>query len=90
MKLGTIIRLPDGRIGTICWHHLDGYGGVWDEHDFSQVDLSVNSGFSEELPAPQFMLREKSVEPLLRRQSPYGGNHRPDVECVGTEYEVVQ
>jgi hypothetical protein len=28
MKLNTVIRLPDGRIGTTCYNHLDGWGGV--------------------------------------------------------------
>jgi hypothetical protein len=81
MKPGTIVCLPDGRIGTICWHHLDGYGGVWGVHDFSLI----KEDFSDELPLPQFMLRKKSVEPLLRR-----GGHRPDVECVGENHQVVE
>lgn len=86
MKLGTVVKLPDGRIGTICWHHLDGYGGVWGVRDFSHV----TEDFSDELPRPTFMLREKSVEPLLRKQSPWtDANHRPDVECVGEGYEVL-
>jgi hypothetical protein len=79
MKLGTRIELPDGRIGTICWHHLDGYGGVFGEHDFGGIELE--GGFSDDLPAPEFMLREKSVEALLRK-----GPHSPLVECVGEEY----
>jgi len=81
VKLGTLVRLPDGRVGTICWHHLDGYGGVWGEHDFSGIE----PGFDDAIPAPEFMLREKAVEVLLRR-----GPHRSDVECVGTDYEVVE
>ena len=85
MNLATIVRVSGGRIGTICWHHLDGYGGVWGKSDFSHIE----PGFSEELPAPEFMLREKSVEALLRKQSPFGGNHRPDVECVGEDCEIL-
>ena len=78
MKLGTIIKLPDGRVGTICWHHLDGYGGVWGQQNFSHIE----EGFDDELPAPEFMLREKSVEHLLKK-----GAHRNDLECVGEEYD---
>ena len=88
MKLNTIIRLPDGREGTICWNHLDGSGGVWGRHHFEMPE----GGFGDNLPAPEFMLREKSVEPLLRKQHWRGPeySHRPDLECVGTEYEVVR
>ena len=86
MKLGTIIQLEDGRIGTICWRHLDGEGGVWGEHDFS----SVTEYFSDDLPAPEFMLREKDIEPLFQQQSQFHTCHRPDIECVGEhDYEVV-
>lgn len=80
MKLNTIVKLPDGRIGTICWQHLDGAGGVWGIHHFEMPE----GGFGDNLPAPEFMLREKSVERLLRRDH---GN--PTLECVGTDYEIL-
>jgi hypothetical protein len=79
VKLNTIIRLPDGREGTICYHNLDGCGGVWGRESFK---MPFN-GFGDNLPEPQFMLREKRVEHLLRERM-------PAVECVGEEYEVVQ
>lgn len=80
LNLNTVIVLPDGREGTVCWRHLDGEGGVWGRHVFSMPD----GGFGDELPAPEFMLREKSIEASLRRW-----RHRPDVECVGETYEVL-
>ncbi len=83
LALGTKIRLPDGRVGTMCWRHLDGEGGVFGEHDFSDVNLE--GGFSDDLPAPEFMLREKAVEPLLQK-----GPHRSDVECVGEQYTFLE
>ena len=86
MKGGTVIRLPDGRVGTICYSNLDGVGGVWGERDFS----GVNQNFDDGWPKPEFMLREKTVEALLRYQSVYPGGHRPDLECVGTKYTVVK
>ena len=79
MKLNTRIQLPDGRIGTICWHHLDGYGGVWGEHTF---EMPIG-GFGE-LPAPEFMLREKKLEQLLWQ------SHPQHPECVGEKYEVLE
>lgn len=53
MKLNTIIELPDGRIGTICYNGLDGKGGCWGEHHFTMPD-DCQTG----LPKPDFMLRD--------------------------------
>jgi hypothetical protein len=75
MKLGTIIKLPDGRIGTVCYHHLDGYGGVWGEHKF---EMPVG-GFGDNTPPPTFMLRDKSVQKYYPKE----------VECVGDDYEAI-
>jgi len=82
MKLNTMVRLPDGREGTICYHNLDGDGGVWGRHEFDMPE----AGFGDELPGPEFMLREKSIEDRFRRS----GDHRKDVECVGEDFEVVE
>uniref|UniRef100_A0A6M3JM17 Uncharacterized protein n=1 Tax=viral metagenome TaxID=1070528 RepID=A0A6M3JM17_9ZZZZ len=82
MKLNTIIRLPDGRIGTICYQGLDGVGGVWGEHEFS-----IKPGeFGCQLIAPEFMLKEKEMEPILRDYI----YHRADVECVGTDFRIIK
>lgn len=54
MKLNTRIKLPDGREGTICYHNLDGYGGIWGHHEFTMP----RGGFGDELPEPNFMLRD--------------------------------
>ena len=48
MKLNTIIRLPDGRVGTAVYNHIDGVGVIWGEHSFNTF-----SG----LPEPAAMLR---------------------------------
>lgn len=80
LHLNDRIRLPDGRVGTICWNNLDGCGGVWGEHHFEMP----SGGFGDELPAPEFMLREKEIEQSLRQ------HHAPDMECVGTEFERVK
>lgn len=73
LRLNTRISTPDGRVGTICYHHCDGYGGIWGEHEFAMPD----GGFGDGLPAPDFMLRDKSVEELLRRA------HRDaELECL--------
>lgn len=74
MKPGTIVRLPDGREGTVVYHHLDGYGIRWGR---IQVDADALNRFqaSDDF-APEAMLR-----------APYPS---ADVECVGEDYEVVE
>lgn len=81
MRGGTVIRLPDGRVGTVCYNNLDGVGGVWGERDFS----GTNQNFDDGWPRPEFMLREKGAEALLRESG-----HRADLECVGRAYTVVR
>jgi len=55
MKLNTIIRLPDGRIGTICWRHLDGEGGIWGRHSFDMPP----GGVGDNLPAVKLYINPK-------------------------------
>lgn len=76
MRLNTVIRLPDGREGTICYHNLDGVGGVWGRHTFTMP----SGGFGDGLPAPEFMLREPEMQ---------GRVGAPESECVGEDYEVI-
>lgn len=72
--------LPDGRIGTVVYHGLDGYGIQWGEVIVDEAILkSVNPLFGEEIEdypyVPQAMLRD-----------PY---KNADVECVGSDYNIV-
>lgn len=81
MKPGTIIQLPDGREGTVVYHGLDGYGIQWGavEVDVEQL-LSVNGLFGtapDDWPwFPEAMLRD-----------PWPN---AEIECVGSDYKVVQ
>ncbi len=87
MKPGTIIRLPDGREGTVVYHGLDGYGVR-----FGRIEVNVDAILSnsngcvlvgvegaeppEDWPwFPEAMLRDA-----------YPGVVLP---CVGEEYEVL-
>ena len=72
MKCGTFVKLPDGRIGTVVYHGLDGYGIKWGRLQVP-VDELLNGTASDEW-APEALLRE-----------PY---KTADYECVGDDYEV--
>ena len=79
--LNTVIKLPDGRIGTICYNWLDGCGGVWGKQHFDTEERMKNS----DLPKPEFMLREKDSVLVMLFKNRFG----PSFECVGEEYEVM-
>jgi len=81
MRPGTVIRLPDGRIGTICYNNLDGEGGVWGRFNPAGIPL----GFNDQWPEPDFLLREKEVEEIIQKR--WGGKKK--IECVGTEFEIL-
>jgi len=36
MKPGTIVRVADGREGTVVYHFLDGYGVKWGRHTLGE------------------------------------------------------
>lgn len=75
--------IVDGRVGTICYNNLDGCGGVWGVHHF---DTSNRNSWRDDLPAPQFMLRDKRLEARWRKD----GVHGSDIECVGHSYRYVE
>lgn len=76
--LGTVVRLPDGRLATVCYNMLDGVGVLLGEHDFSHIE---DGGHMEDdrLPRPDYMLRSPG--------EPYAKNH-PTAPCICSEYMV--
>lgn len=84
MSPGTIIRLPDGREGTIVYHSLDGYGFKWGRHSVRAEDIHGRGGlFSSEPPPPD----DYQWEPEAMLRDPYPS---ADLECVGEDYEIVR
>ena len=47
MKPGTIIKIK-GKLATVVYHNLDGYGIIWDAHEIDPNNLQE----------PEAMLRE--------------------------------
>jgi hypothetical protein len=85
MKPGTIVRLPDGREGTVVFHGLSGYGVKWGRHavkssDFDGTvgDLGLLGVHGKEMDIfwqPDAMLREPYAAAAL--------------ECVGEDYQIL-
>jgi len=89
MKPGTIVRLPDGREGTVVFSGLCGYGIKWGRHeipdgalDGTVGDLGIIGVHGKE---PQQGDDEWFPEAYLRDPWP-----RADLECVGEDYEIVE
>lgn len=80
MKAGMIVKLPDGRFGTVVYHGLDGYGIVFGKQEvnteaiYECTPLFENGKRNQECPEPEAMLRNKYPSATL--------------ECVGEDYEV--
>ena len=86
MKAGTVIRLPDGRYGTVVYNGLDGVGIIWGQVRLTTEELEMiygscplfDHGAAKDFPhdlEPQALLRE-----------PWDNAY---MECVGEEFEVV-
>lgn len=89
MKLGTHIRLSDGRVGTVIYNSLIGVGIKWGLHDPDPKDFEGTTGntidehVSDNWPwEPDALLRE-----------PWKGcddcGFMPE-QCVGNNYEVIE
>jgi hypothetical protein len=82
------IRLPDGRVGTVTYHGLDGDGIKWGLHDVPLEDLEGTCGgvLATNLPLnhPSWkwladaMLRSPEVQKYF------------SLPCVGEEFEIIR
>lgn len=84
MRLNTVIKFSDGRVGTICYNFIDGTGGVWGEHEFEMPP----SGFDGDLPVPEFMLRGAAIGKRMTER----GSFPEGIEWMGErpEFTVIK
>jgi len=83
MKAGTIVKLPDGRIGTVVYNSLDGIGIKWGRHNITEDDIVGDGNLThgaETVPENYYYFPDA----MLRK--PY---HCADLECVGDDYKVI-
>ena len=86
-NLGTIVKLGDGRIGTVVYNGLDGVGIRWGEHIIDKELAGKFSGtcgglFAQEVPKDML---EWCPEAMLREPYP-----NADLPCVGRDFEIIQ
>ena len=85
LKLGTHIKLPDGRTATVVFQGLTGCGIKWGTHNPKPEDFENTHGdcFTKEPElkpwpwTPDAMLREKEAQ------------HVFDIPCVGEDFEII-
>jgi hypothetical protein len=88
MKLGTIIELPDGRVGTVVYNSLIGVGIKWGEHYPDPSDFEGTSGNLLNATVPENWPWEPDA--LLRQ--PWDGCKKygfTEDECVGDSFEII-
>ncbi len=82
MKAGTIVRLPDGREGTVVYHGLDGYGIKWGRISVdAEMIGAANTLFGDPPPDWPYL-----PDAMLRDPFKTTGKYLP---CIGSDYEVV-
>lgn len=84
MKAGTIIKLSDGRIGTVVYNSLDGVGIKWGRYEISNEDIKGYGGlFASE---KELIPEDYEFYPDAMLRNPYPG---AELECVGNDYEII-
>jgi hypothetical protein len=87
MKLGTIVRLKDGREATVVYNSLIGYGVRIGRIELTSEMIEAiyaGDGNTVKNGNPSGML---DIEPEALLRDPWGGEPMP---CVGASYEVIE
>jgi hypothetical protein len=85
MRLGTHIRLSDGREGTVVYNSLIGVGIKWGLHNPDPSDFEGTTGNTvQEEPRENW-----PWEPDALLREPSSVFERFGMECVGQEFEVI-
>jgi hypothetical protein len=88
---GTIVRVPDGRIGTVVYNGLDGVGIKWGVHHPDPSDFDGTYGG---VVSPSRDMTDFPWEPDAMLRDPYSNPEwqTPGLEYVGEDYrcEIVE
>lgn len=77
---GTLVRVPDGRIGTVVYHGLDGIGVKWGIHHPAPADF--DGTFGDTVP-PSRDVTDWPWRPDAMLRDPY---EHPEWQTPGLEY----
>ena len=85
MKMGTQIKLPDGRVGTVVYNSLVGVGIKWGLHNPHPNDFIGTDGNTSYDYAPENFLWQPDA--LLRKPEM---TDRLGMECVGEKFKIIK
>ena len=89
MKLGTQVKLPDGREGTVVYNSLIGVGIKWGLHNPDPEDFKGTTGNTIDETVPD----DWPWEPDALLREPWSScrecGFAPE-DCVGQEYEILR
>ena len=84
MKPGTIVKMADGRRGTVVYHGLDGYGIKWGVYNITEKDILGHGGLlDEDIPGNY----PYTPDAMLRDPFKYGDK---ELEYVGEDYTIIR
>ncbi|MBU8921812.1 MAG: hypothetical protein KOO63_08330 [Bacteroidales bacterium] len=89
MKLGTQVKLPDGRVGTCVYNSLIGEGIKWGHHDPDPKEFEDTDGNTVLGGSPD----EWEWEPDALLREPWPESERFGFtagQCVGDEFEIIR
>jgi len=91
MKLGTQIRLPDGREGTVVFNSLFGVGIKWGLHNPDPEDFVDTSGsmFRDDDKPESWPWRPDALLRVPFRKDAFVDFGFSDENCVGENYEII-
>ena len=81
MRMGVVVRLPDGRIGTVVYNGLDGVGIKWGSYSITTEDIKGHGGLFSEPPLKDY---KWFPDAMLRDDYLYA-----DLPCVGGDFEII-
>lgn len=89
MKLGTLIKMQDGRVGTVVYNSLIGVGIKWGVHYPDPEDFEGTDGNTVRSGAPDDW--QWNPDALLREPFPtcVDCGFQP-TDCVGSSFEVLE
>lgn len=85
-QLGSQVRLPDGRCGTVVYNSLVGVGIKFGLHDPDLADFEYTDGNTRYSGAPD----DWPWEPEALLRDPWPGADKYELECVGEEYDIIR
>ena len=92
-RLGTIVKLPDGRVGTTVFNGLCGVGIKWGRHNPDPDDFKDSCGDLLDVPdSVRKRLEEWHPDALLRWPDDWGDGrtHLDGMELVGEDFEILR